>query len=509
ITCIMFVYGVIYAQESVGIVVQMDEAVSALAVNIHEKLAEKNAEKILIGQFTFNDGITPFSTYWANQLISELTNMPRRNYSVLNSGSSNEAGWTVTGEIVQVSDVVRIYTRLVRTSDRSIEASFFSSFQRNDVFDMISSGASGGGSSSQGGTSRDAYEPDSWDNPAEYAIGTNSNAAVMNRALTAGDEDFFLLVPDRNGLLTIETTGGLDTFMYLYNYEWEEELETNDDGGQGTNARITYNVEAGVAYIAIVEGYSSSASGPYGFRAYLTVREGASAWGNPVTHEISPNEENAVVLNRAISQGFPDYFLIIPEISGRVTAETTGRTDTFMELYEADTRHLLDENDDGGTNYNARITFTASAGERYIIVVKGFSSNTTGNYGFRTFYSGGNLLAADRYEQDNEPSSAKIIEIGETQERTFHTAYDVDWMRFQITNAGRYVINARGVTSNRLDTYIELFDSDLNVIAEDDDGGDALSSRLTVNLNSGTYYLKVWCLDEEPYQGYTVNISAQ
>jgi hypothetical protein len=60
-----------------------------------------------------------------------------------------------------------------------------------------------------------------------------------------------------------------------------------------------------------------------------------------------------------------------------------------------------------------------------------------------------------------------------------------------------------------LDTYIELFDSNLNSIAEDDDGGDSVSARLTVNLNAGAYYVKVWCLDEEPEQGYMLSIEAQ
>jgi len=507
--CFILAVGVIYADdndEEDSIVMQMDEAVNSLAGSIHQKLAEKNAEKITIGQFTLSEGITPFSTYWVNQLIGELTNMPRRNYIIL-SGSSADAQYTVTGEIVQIIDVIRVYTRLIRLSDRSIEASFYSNFQRNEIYDMVSGETANGASSSN--SARDSREPDSWDNPVEYVIGTNSNAAVMNRAITSDDEDFFLLIPDRDGLLTVETTGSIDTYITFYDYETEEELASNDDGGQGTNARITYNVQAGTAYLAVVEGYSSSTNGPYGFRAYLTFREGGSSWTNPVTHEISVSEENITTVSRSIQRGFEDFFLLVPQKSGRITAETTGRTDTFMELYDANTRELLDENDDGGTNSNARIRFNAVAGERYIVVVKGYDSSTSGNYGFRVFFSSDYLMAPDSYEPDDEPSSAKTIETGVTQERTFHTGNDVDWIRFQITRAGRYIINTRGVNSNRLDTYIEIYDSNLNLIAQDDDGGDSLSSRLSVTLNSGSYYLKVWCLDEEPNQGYTVNVAAQ
>jgi len=71
------------------------------------------------------------------------------------------------------------------------------------------------------------------------------------------------------------------------------------------------------------------------------------------------------------------------------------------------------------------------------------------------------------------------------------------------------LIQAKGLNSNRLDTYIELFDGNLNSIAEDDDGGDSLGSRLSIHLNTGLYYIKAWCLDEEPDQGYTLSVTAQ
>ena len=506
----VFAAGFVYSQ---NVVMQMDEAVSILAEGLHEKLTEKNAENIYISQFIFNDDITTLGTYWVNHLTGELTNMPQRNYAVFNTVSTNSAGWIITGEIVQIADIVRVYTRLIRASNRSIEASFYSNFRHNDISDMISINTNGGSSSSSssstGSVSRDSREPDDWENPVQYIIGTSSNAAVMNRTITPEDEDFFLLIPESGGLLTIETTGSVDTFMYLYDYNDEDELATDDDSGSGTNARITYNVEARIAYLAVVEGYSSSTSGSYGFRAYLTVRESSGSWSNPVVYAINADEENASVLNRTISQGYDDYFLLVPSANGRVTVETTGRTDTYMELYDANTRELLDQNDDGGNNYNARIRLNALEGERYMIVVRGFSSNTSGAYGFRAYHSQDSFLAQDFYEMDDEPSSAKILDIGASQERTFHSANDVDWMRFLITDAGRYIINARGINSNRLDTYMELYDASLNIIAEDDDGGDSLSSRLTVNLNNGIYFLKIWCLDEEPNQGYTVNISSQ
>jgi len=274
-----FAVYITFSQTTESPVPQMDEAVKNLARDIHAKLSEKRAEKITIGQFTYHESIPPFSSYWVNQLIGELTNIQGRSYIIL-SGSATDADWTVSGEIVQAADIIRIYTRLIRMSDRAIEGSFYSSFQRNEhINDLIAYTASSSGSSSSGG--RDTREPDSWDTPITVAIGTSPNAAVMNRTITEDDEDFFLIVPERDGRLTAETTGSIDTFMYLYNYDSGDEIASNDDGGQSSNARIVQNVRSGTRYLAVVRGYSSSTNGAYGFRAFMIVREGGSSWENP------------------------------------------------------------------------------------------------------------------------------------------------------------------------------------------------------------------------------------
>jgi hypothetical protein len=496
-----------FSQETESPVVQFDEAVTALARNIHAKLVEKGAEKIGIGQFTFQNGTTPFNSYWVNQLMDELTNTSGRSYIIL-SGVTTDADWTISGEMVIVANIIRVYSRLIRSSDRAVEGSFFTSFQRNEhINNMLVFVNSGGGSSGgSGGGGIDSYEPDSWESPVTYTIGANSSTPVMNRSIDQGDEDFFLLVPERDGRLTAETTGNVDTYMYLYNYDEEEELSSNDDGGQTNNARINHNVRSGTRYLAVVRGYSGSTSGSYGFRAYLTVREGMSSWDNPVSYEIGIGEDNITPVSRTLQDGDEDYFLLVPERDGRLTIETTGRTDTYMELYEAESKDLLQENDDGGNGNNARIRYEVTAGQRYIVMVRGYSGSR-GSYSFRAFFPGGSAQSSDEYEPDDDPAQAKSIAVGSTQQRTFHSGDDVDWITFEVTRAGRYIIGVRGATNNRLDTYIELHDSNLNLIAEDDDGGDSLSSRLSLSLNAGTYYIKVWCLDDAPDQGYTLSVT--
>ena len=501
------IIGTAYSQDIDGPVMHFDEAVSFLAGEIHSKLSEKRAEAIFIGQFTFQSSVPTFISYWINQLTDDLVNMRGRSYRVL-SGNAQNADWTISGEIVQISNIIRVYTRLVRVSDRAIEGSFTSSFLRDShISEMLSGSNSGGGSGGTSAASADPLEWDDWDSPVLYELGTDANVSVINRTLTEDDEDFFLIIPEFNGRLTAETTGSTDTYMFLYDYESEEELASNDDGGSNTNSRITYNVSAGVSYLVVVCGYNSSVTGPYGFRAYIARREGSSSFNSPISYSIGENEEEAATVSRTLQQGDEDYFLIVPDRDGRLTMETTGRTDTYMELFDAD-NVLLEHNDDGGSNTNARLRYNVRAGSRYVVKIRGYSQYTTGSYGFRAYFPGAVMLPPDEFEPNDEPASATAYTIGATQRHTFHTGNDIDWIRFQVTSASRYIINTRGVNNNRLDTYIELFDNSMNRIAEDDDGGDSLSSQLSLNLAVGVYFLKIWCLDEEPDQAYTLNIAA-
>jgi hypothetical protein len=511
ILAVFFVTGAAFAQDAAPNPVQLlGAAVRETAANIHRKLAGErpNAEgvapKVIMGQFTYRGNTPTLGIYWVNQTIEELVNTNGRSYTVLSPGTTG-ANWTISGEIVEVTGIIRVYTRLIRMDGRSIEAAVHSDFERTTALAAMLSGGGGGGGGGGGSGGGDEFEQDSWDNPVTYEIGVDEQATVMNRTIQpSGDEDFFLLVPDRDGRLTVETVGSIDTYMHFYNYETREELATNDDGGSGFNARIRHNVQAGVRYLAKVRGYSSSTSGSYGFRAYMAgARDGGTSWQAPMAYEIG-TEGNATVVNRTLESDDEDYFLLVPARDGRVTMETTGGTDTFMQLFDDD-RELLAEDDDGGGRLNARIRHQLQAGRRYIVVITGYGSES-GSYGFQAYSAGGGMLPADEFEPDDGPSQATLLEIGTPQEHTFHSSDDVDWFQFRITQPGRYVIRARGVRTNRLDTYIELFDSNVNSIAENDDGGDNLDSRLSLHFENGTYFLKVWCVDEEPDQPYTVSI---
>jgi hypothetical protein len=180
-----------------------------------------------------------------------------------------------------------------------------------------------------------------------------------------------------------------------------------------------------------------------------------------------------------------------------------------MELYGRGSERKLAENDDGGSGANARIRYEVQAGTHAFFVKVRSYDGDTGAYGFRAWLVEPFRIDPDEYEDDDDVNSAKEISLDTAQRHTFTTGNDVDWVSFQIRQAGRYTIRTRGVSSTDLDTTIELYDGSHSLIDEDDDGGEDYDSFLSVRLQAGTYYLKVECLDDEPEEPYTIRVARE
>ncbi|MCL2561507.1 MAG: hypothetical protein FWE10_04200 [Rikenellaceae bacterium] len=372
--------GTLCAQSTRSHIQQIDNAAASVARELNIKLTAEKAQNVAAGQFVFRGSVTPFSDYWANQITQELTNVRNRSFTLV-SGRMPE--WTIAGEVIVVGDIIRVYTRLVRRSDQAVIAVINTDLDRDErILMMLSSG------SGEHSVMYDEWEPDSWNNPVAYEIADAGNVPPMNRTLhstidgEAGDEDFFLLLPRASGWVIMETVGDTDTYMELYDADTYALLAEDDDSGSNTNARIRHNLQSGRRYIVKVRGYSPDITGHYGFRAYSRNQD----WSNAIEHAIDSDAGSARVVQRRLGYEGNDLFLLRPGRSGTLVVETTGDTDTYMELYDADTRELLAEDDDSGSDLNARIEYSVQVGKRYIALVRGYSAESTGSYGFRAFF---------------------------------------------------------------------------------------------------------------------------
>ena len=100
---------------------------------------------------------------------------------------------------------------------------------------------------------------------AATRVATGSTTAGT---LTAGDVDYFAVTVSQSGTLTVNTSGSTDTHGTLENASGGT-LATDDDGGSGSNFRVSASVGGGTYYVK-VRGYSGSTTGDYQLHVAFT-----------------------------------------------------------------------------------------------------------------------------------------------------------------------------------------------------------------------------------------------
>jgi len=93
----------------------------------------------------------------------------------------------------------------------------------------------------------------------------------------------------------------------------------------------------------------------------------------------------------------------------------------------------------------------------------------------------------DSYEPDNTPEQAKQIRVGETQNRALESE---DWAYIVLNS--RSSIELKTQNLDGADTVMYLYDRSLRLLDSDDDGAEErLASKIEMELNSGSYYVRI------------------
>ena len=192
-----------------------------------------------------------------------------------------------------------------------------------------------------------------------------------------------------------------------------------------------------------------------------------------------------------------DWFQVEMTPGSDYVFESTGRSDTYVEVYSADDlENRIDYDDDGGETGNFRLSFRPEAAGVYYLRIRCYDTSADGEYDLQ--YS-----CADRWDAwdpaDDTTSGATEIAVGDAEGshegHTLSVSDGSDFFKVELEKGYTYTF----CTTGDSDTYGELYagenlDSDL--VEYDDDSGDSLNFRLTYTPEtSGTYYLRVrqWC----------------
>ncbi|MDR0598360.1 MAG: DVUA0089 family protein [Treponema sp.] len=191
-------------------------------------------------------------------------------------------------------------------------------------------------------------------------------------------------------------------------------------------------------------------------------------------------------VSRTLSVNDADWFSFTPDSAGILVAETAGDTDTVLDLYRD--RDLLRENDDVGSDINAKIEYFVEGGVSYLIKVLGVrlagaEENDSGPYRFRA-----SLEPMPKKAGPNDAlERAEPVVLGETITDHFFTAGEANWYAVAVPGAGRLTVNTEGT----MDTLLEVYDKWEELIGRDDDSGYQGNAKVVADIISASpVYIK-------------------
>jgi len=193
------------------------------------------------------------------------------------------------------------------------------------------------------------------------------------------------------------------------------------------------------------------------------------------------------------SGGDIDYFRVTTSGAGRLTAYTTGSTDTYGTLYSGNS---LASNDDANGSTNFRIQYNIPAAGTYYVAVRHYSSSQTGSYSLRVDFVGDSIVqppvvqppSGSGDDHGNNTGSASSISLNSSANGVIESGGDIDYFRVTTSGAGTLTAYTTGST----DTYGTLYGNSSNSLASNDDANGSTNFRIQYSIPAaGTYYVAV------------------
>gem|GEM_PF-1409401 len=204
-----------------------------------------------------------------------------------------------------------------------------------------------------------------------------SNCASAN--LSGRYARYFSFTLSRRTRIDVNLTSTFDTYLFLLNSAGGV-ITSDDDGGTGYNSRITRTLNAGT-YFLEATSYRAGATGA--FQISLGQEAGISqacygriGLGQTVTGQLGPG-----CPSESRTGSYARYYTFSLGQRTAVTIALTASWDTFLYLFDY-SGSLVTYDDDGGTDYNSRISRTLNAGS-YTIEATSYLSGATGGFSLR------------------------------------------------------------------------------------------------------------------------------
>jgi Ca2+-binding RTX toxin-like protein len=167
--------------------------------------------------------------------------------------------------------------------------------------------------------------------------------------------------------------------------------------------------------------------------------------------------------------------------------------DPYLELRNA-AGSLLASDEDGGTGWDAQITYTPTTTGTFYIAASGSSVwGSDPTYRTGTYLIAYDDVTVDDYAQNGSTTGSVLV--GNSVAGNIEIADDRDWFAVTLTAGTAYRFDLRGAPTGDgtlADTFLRLRDASGNSITFNDDSGGSLNSSITYTATTtGTHYLSV------------------
>ena len=315
-------------------------------------------------------------------------------------------------------------------------------------------------------------------------LGADGNISV------AGEEDYYTFTATATGLLraSLDQNNGssIDTYIRVYDSS-RTLIASDDDSGPGLNSLASVSVVAGNVYYIKASAYGS---GTGAYRVTTSIASSSiSGQGDTfdtaliiipdsVTHVASADGNISVA-------GEEDFYKYTATANGVVTfsmdAINNSGVDTYIRVYDS-SRNLVAQDDDSGPGLNSLASgISVSANASYYIKTTAYR---TGTGAYRVSVS-----AISNSGSGN--AFGNPVTLSTNADGNISVAGEEDFYKYTATANGVVTFSMDAINNSGVDTYIRVYDSSRNLVAQDDDSGPGLNSLASVSVIAGNdYYIK-------------------
>ncbi len=335
-----------------------------------------------------------------------------------------------------------------------------------------------------------------------------------------GDADFFRFTGIQGQQLMLTLTAqslspgtGIDTVVTLY-LSTGQQIAENDDGEPGTlDSRLVVTLPATAQYVFRVRDFNGRGGRAFAYHAQVVLRGDQPP--SPSSVEAEPNnslgQANAISPNSTIRgmlnpAGDVDFFAFSATAGQRLRIDVDAQTlappsaaDTVVELFTDSGIKVAENDDEGPGQLDSLLEMTLTETGRFVFSIRDLHRKGGSAFTYHVTITltggGGGTGRVTESEPNNTLAQAHLVRPDVTVVGTLNPSGDVDFFALDVTSGQTLTVDvrARSLTPpSDADTVVTLFDGRGNQLAENDDSGSSLDSRLDVPLSTtGRLFLRI------------------